>query len=176
MHMHIKHTHTVHSFLMHASVQVHCRFNKLAMLIFQQVFFPIPFVFFNNDIVSRYNTLPDHIVLHRDTGHWDQTIHDQACFNNKDYKENRIHSDSFLKEERSPPKALMDVFLQTNLQVFRAVDVDLRKQYQPQACHPQLPEDKYSACLAVKGEGLASSTHLARLLFEKEEEEKNRTK
>lgn len=113
-------------------------------------------------------------MLHRDTGHWGKSVYDQACFNNRDYKETRLHSDTFLEEKPSPPEALMDVFTSSGVHVFRAVDVDLRKQYHARVCNPKLSEDKYSACLAVKGEGLGTTTHLARLLFDMEAEEKQK--
>ena len=125
-----------------------------------QVFFPIPFVFYNKDIVSRYNTLPEHIVLHRDTGHWDKTIYDQACFNNKDYKENRFHSYTFLKEDQSPPKALMEIFADSSLHVFRAVDVDLRKQYHPRFAIPNYQRRNTVRVYQWKGKDLPQALTL----------------
>ncbi|EDO44753.1 predicted protein, partial [Nematostella vectensis] len=63
-----------------------CRVNALSG---QQVFFPVPFAYYDTDIVFNQNRVPDVLPLHRDMGHWDTDSYNLVCFNNKDYKENR---------------------------------------------------------------------------------------
>ena len=106
--------------------------------------------------------------LTRDTGHWDQRAQDLACFNNKDYKDNRLHTESFLKEEEYHPSDLVQVFLDSPLHVFIAVDIDLKQRYRLQTCDPRASEAEYSECLVTKAEGIASRSQLALLMFERD--------
>ena len=73
------------------------------------MFFPIPFAYYDPNIVYRQTKAPDVIPVHRDTGHWDQGPRDMTCFDNKDYKDLRMNSDDFLKEHISPASDLMKV-------------------------------------------------------------------
>lgn len=79
------------------------------------MFFPIPFAYYDPNIVYRQTKVPDVIPVHRDTGHWAQGPRDMACFDNKDYKDLRMNSDDFLKEHKSPALDLMEVKMRFDL-------------------------------------------------------------
>ncbi|XP_020615853.1 chondroitin sulfate glucuronyltransferase-like [Orbicella faveolata] len=143
-----------------------CRVNALSG---EQVFFPIPFAYYDPSIVYRQRPVPDVIPVHRDTGRWAQGPRDMACFDNKDYKDLRMSNDDFLKEHKTPALDLMEVFSASPLHVFQAVDIDLRKRFQNVTCDPHLKEDEYNECLTIKAEGMASRSQLALLMFEMEQ-------
>lgn len=73
------------------------------------MFFPVPYAYYDPNIVYRQTKIPDVVPIHKDTGHWDQGERQMACFDNKDYKDMRINSDDFLKEQKSQERALMQV-------------------------------------------------------------------
>ena len=64
---------------------------------------------------------------------------------------------------------LLQVFSESSLHVFQAVDIDLRKRFESVTCVPLLNEDEYNECLTVKAEGMASRSQLALLMFEMEQ-------
>ena len=63
----------------------------------------------------RQTAVPDVIPVHRDTGRWSQGPRDMACFDNKDYKDLRMNSDDFLKEEKTPSLDLVKVEMRFDL-------------------------------------------------------------
>ena len=63
----------------------------------------------------------------------------------------------------------LQVFSESSLHVFQAVDIDLRKRFRNVTCDPHLKEDEYNECLTVKAEGMASRSQLALLMFEMEQ-------
>ena len=69
----------------------------------------MPYAYYDPNIVYRQTKIPDVVPIHRDTGHWDQGERQMACFDNKDYKDMRMNSDDFLKEQKSQERALMQV-------------------------------------------------------------------
>lgn len=142
-----------------------CRVNALSG---EQVFFPIPYAYYDPKIVYRQTKIPDVIPIHRDTGHWAQGPRNMACFDNKDYKKIRVDSDDFLRESNPKDRELMKIFASSPLHVFQAVDIDLRKHYQLMTCDPHLNEIEYNKCLTFKAEGMASRSQLALLMFEME--------
>ena len=73
------------------------------------MFFPVPYAYYDPNIVYRQTKIPDVVPIHRDTGHWDQGERQMACFDNKDYKDMRMNSDDFLKEQKSQERPLMQV-------------------------------------------------------------------
>lgn len=73
------------------------------------MFFPVPYAYYDPNIVYRQTKIPDVVPIHKDTGHWDQGERQMACFDNKDYKDMRMNSDDFLKEQKSQERALMQV-------------------------------------------------------------------
>lgn len=73
------------------------------------MFFPVPYAYYDPNIVYRQTKIPDVVPIHKDTGHWDQGKRQMACFDNKDYKDMRMNSDDFLKEQKSQERALMQV-------------------------------------------------------------------
>ena len=73
------------------------------------MFFPVPDAYYDPNIVYRQTKIPDVVPIHKDTGHWDQGERQMACFDNKDYKDMRMNSDDFLKEQKSQERALMQV-------------------------------------------------------------------
>ncbi|KAK3753256.1 hypothetical protein QZH41_004469 [Actinostola sp. cb2023] len=137
-----------------------------------EVFFPMPFSHYDPEIVYRNMKVPDEIHLHRDSGHWDTDTFTLVCFNNKDYKDNRINSDDFLKETQYHPKDFMKVFINSKLHIFRAVDVDLQKKYDEKSCEKS--QHNQTECLESKAEAMASRSQLALLLFDKELEQEKR--
>ena len=74
-----------------------------------QAFFPVPYAYYDPNIVYRQTKVPDVIPIHKDTGHWAQGERDMACFDNKDYKDMRVNSEDFLKEDNSNSRDLMQV-------------------------------------------------------------------
>lgn len=75
------------------------------------MFFPVPYAYYDPNIVYRQTKIPDVVPIHRDTGHWDQGERQMACFDNKDYKDMRMNSDDFLKEQKSQERPLMQVVI-----------------------------------------------------------------
>ena len=73
------------------------------------MFFPVPYAYYDPNIVYRQTKIPDVVPIHKDTGHWDQGERQMACFDNKDYKDMRMNSDDFLKEQKSQERPLMQV-------------------------------------------------------------------
>ena len=73
------------------------------------MFFPVPYAYYDPNIVYRQTKIPDVVPIHKDTGHWDQGERQMACFDNKDYKDMRMNSDDFLKEQESQERPLMKV-------------------------------------------------------------------
>lgn len=73
------------------------------------MFFPVPYAYYDPNIVYRQTKIPDVVPIHKDTGHWDQGERQMACFDNKDYKDMRMNSDDFLKEQKSQERAFMQV-------------------------------------------------------------------
>ena len=69
----------------------------------------MPYAYYDPNIVYRQTKIPDVVPIHKDTGHWDQGKRQMACFDNKDYKDMRMNSDDFLKEQKSQERALMQV-------------------------------------------------------------------
>ena len=63
----------------------------------------------------RQTAVPDVIPVHRDTGRWAQGPRDMACFDNKDYKDLRVSSDDFLKEQKTPELDLVKVEMRFDL-------------------------------------------------------------
>lgn len=149
----------------HVNFLNRCRVNALSG---EQVFFPVPYAYYDLNIVYSQTKVPDVIPIHRDTGHWAQGPRNMACFDNKDYKNIRVNSDDFLKENNPQERELMKVFASSTLHVFQAVDIDLRKRYQLVTCDPHLSEADYNKCLTFKAEGMASRSQLALLMFEME--------
>lgn len=74
-----------------------------------QVFFPVPYAYYDPNIVYRQAKIPDVIPIHKDTGHWSQGPRDMACFDNKDYKDMRMNRDDFLREDKSEAQDFMQV-------------------------------------------------------------------
>ena len=69
----------------------------------------MPYAYYDPNIVYRQTKIPDVVPIHKDTGQWDQGERQMACFDNKDYKDMRMNSDDFLKEQKSQERALMQV-------------------------------------------------------------------
>ena len=69
----------------------------------------MPYAYYDPNIVYRQTKIPDVIPIHKDTGRWAQGERDMACFDNKDYKDIRIVSNDFLKEDTLQTRDLMQV-------------------------------------------------------------------
>jgi len=87
----------------------------MRFVFFIKVFFPIPFAYYDPNIVYRQTKVPDVIPVHRDTGRWAQGPRDMTCFDNKDYKDLRMNNDDFLKEHKVPALDLMEVKMRFDL-------------------------------------------------------------
>ena len=133
-----------------------------------QVFFPIPFAEYNPQLVYKTKQKPTFVEVHRNNGFWDRLDSTTACFNNKDYKDIRMLKDDFLDENQSTKRTLLDVFNESKLQVFRAVDAELRKRYSATICFKNENVTFYHACTQNTGQRLGSRAQLAQLLFQSE--------
>ena len=133
-----------------------------------QVFFPIPFAEYNPQLVYKTKQKPTFVDVHKNNGFWDRLDSSTACFNNKDYKDIRMLKDDFLDENQSAKRTLLDVFNESKLQVFRAVDAELRKRYSAATCSKNGNVTFYHACTQNAGQRLGSRAQLAQLLFQNE--------
>jgi hypothetical protein len=64
------------------------------------------------------------------------------------------------------------IFVKSNLQIFRAVDVDLKKKYDIKTYTRN--NQSQDVCLEKKAEAMGSRSQLALLLFDKERAEEKR--
>ena len=71
-----------------------------------------------------------------------------------------------------PKYDIYDMFLKTELHVFRAIEPSLKFRYKFKDCNPLMAENLYQECIARQTEGLASRRQLAQALFEYNQQQK----
>lgn len=140
-----------------------CRVNVVSGI---QVFFPIPFIQYDPKIAFQNKPLLTFVDVHRDNGFWDETSDDTACFNNHDYKNLRMSKSNFLDESSNVEESLLHVFQSSDIQVFRAVDSELRKGYVAPTCVKE-DDAQYNQCVRHASRRHASRAQLAYYLFQK---------
>ncbi len=129
-----------------------------------QVFFPIGFYQYKPSLVYEEKPYPTTIEIDQKLGHYDSSSYAHASFYNSDYQYARKQMQS---TSTSHSIDLYHMFLKFhNVHVFRAVEPAMKMHYSLLTCDPSLKEDVYSRCLASRGEGLASRSQLAMLIFE----------
>lgn len=162
-------------FLTNVKVELSTEFlNRVRMNTIQnwQAFFPIPFTQYDPAIIySDAPAAPNQKVnVHKTTGHFDDNLYEHSSFYNSDYSHARQ-----LWDEKHPGSTtehiqsdidLFEMFLNTKLHVFRALEPALIQHYQERSCHPTLHEDQYQRCLESRAEGLASRSQLAMMIFQ----------
>lgn len=137
-----------------------------------QVFFPIPFAQFNPKIAYRELgvdvKLPSTIEVHKAVGRFDSTNFELSSFYGVDYLAAKTSSTNrgLFASESKIFCDLIQLFLNTDLHVFRAVDPALKLKYYEQYCDPFVEEQAYSRCITRRKEGLASKAQLASLVLE----------
>lgn len=135
------------------------------MIVFFQVFFPIPFMEYDPDIVFKDRQKPTFVDVYRDNGAWDTSTNNIGCFCNRDYKDLRMQEEDFLDENQSVNSFVADVFQKSKLSVFRAIDSELRRGYTHVNC--SMTRDK-NACYEKASLYKASKPQLAKHYFSKE--------
>ncbi|XP_073711159.1 chondroitin sulfate synthase 2 [Misgurnus anguillicaudatus] len=146
-----------------------CRMNSINNW---QVFFPIHFQYFNPSIAYHNQPRPNTADLIKETGHFDRSSFNEACFYNSDYMAARTRMSSDVQENEEILESLdiYDMFIKySNLHVFRAVEPALHEKYSYQPCNPRLSEDIYQRCVQSTLDSLGSRSQLAMLLFEQEQ-------
>ena len=139
-----------------------------------QVFFPIPFSQYDPSIIYADAPNPNRIDVSKNSGHFDNHLYEHASFYNTDYSHarqlwNEKHPGSTTDHIQSDID-MFDMFLNTKMHVFRAVEPALKQRFHERNCHPTLHEDQYQRCLESKAEGLASRSQLAMLIFQQEKD------
>ena len=72
--------------------------------------------------------------MDKDTGIWDTNAYDLICFRNQDYKDLRVHRDSFLQESIPDEKDVLKIFQASSLRIFRATEPELRRIFEKKSC------------------------------------------
>ena len=109
---------------------------------------------------------PTFVEVHRDNGFWDHRSESLSCYNNNDYKQLRMRKDDFLDENISENKRIIDVFKMSKLQIFRAVDSELRQRFVNNDCIKRNQTDYFTHCRA-------SRSQLAQYLFKIDQQKSN---
>ena len=132
------------------------------------MFFPIPFAYFNPEIVYRNKPKPDKVEVNKDTGVWDTQAYDLICFRNQDYKDIRVHRDSFLQEGLSDEKDILKIFQASSLRIFRATEPELRRIFEKRSCHGIADHFEYEKCMDFLRKRMGTRSQLSAILLEKE--------
>merc|ERR1719193_1486595 len=144
-----------------------------------QVFFPIGLMEYKPNLVYKEKPYPKTVEVKKDLGHFDKRSYDQASFYLSDYRAARekIKDEvpvSMTGNSKVIPKYdIFDMFLKTDLHVFRAVEPSLKFHYKFKDCNPLMAENLYQECIARQTEGLASRRQLAQALFEYNQQQKD---
>ena len=129
-----------------------------------QVFFPIGFWQYKPNLVYAEKPYPTTIEIKRGMGHYDEHSFAHASFYNSDYQYARKQ---MISTSASRDLELYDMFLKYHtVHLMRAVEPSLKLHFRTKVCKPTMPEDVYAECLASRGQGLASRSQLAMLVFE----------
>ena len=136
--------------------------------VYLQVFFPIPFAYFNPEIVYRNKPKPEKIEVDKDTGIWDTQAYDLICFRNQDYKDLRVHRDSFLQEGISDEKDILKIFQASSLRIFRATEPELRRIFEKKSCREITDRVENEKCMDFLRKRMGTRSQLSAILLEKE--------
>ncbi|XP_070565705.1 chondroitin sulfate synthase 2-like [Ptychodera flava] len=144
-----------------------CRMNSIQGW---QVFFPMPFSLYDSSIVHRDSTKSeaDKMEVLKDNGHFDMYMYEFAGFYNSDY----MKALKSWKEKASSQDAMIsdtdffNMFLDSKIHVFHAVEPSLKRMYRPRVCSPVQSEDYYKRCQQSNAENMGSRSHLAKYLFD----------
>eukprot|EP00111_Clytia_hemisphaerica_P023368 TCONS_00068795-protein len=139
-----------------------CRVNVVTGL---QVFFPIPFLEYNPDIVYNGKQKPAFSEVHTTTGFWGRDSYQVGCFNNNDYKAARMWKNDFLDENLPNNKTILGVFEGSNLNVFRALDSELHTWYEFENCVSDAKTNK-TGCHFKNSQRLGNRAQLAQVFFD----------
>ena len=120
---------------------------------------------YDPEIVFKNRQKPTFVDVYRDNGAWDTSTNNVGCFCNRDYKDLRMQEENFLDENQSLRSFVIDVFQKSKLSVFRAVDSELRRRYNPKNC--TVAQDKNS-CYETAAIQKASKSQLAKFYFTNE--------
>jgi len=144
-----------------------------------QVFFPIGFMEYKPNLVYREKPYPKTVEVKKDLGHFDKRSFDHASFYLSDYVAARVKIQdevpvSLTGNSKVIPKYdIYDMFLKTELHIFRAIEPSLKFHYKFKDCNPLMAENLYQECIARQTEGLASRRQLAQALFEYNQQKKD---
>ena len=146
------------------------QFFTLSLLLswYFQVFFPIAFAHFNLEIVYRNKPKPEKIVVDKDTGIWDTNAYDLICFRNQDYKDLRVHRDSFLQESIPDEKDVLKIFQASSLRIFRATEPELRRIFEKKSCREITDHVEHEKCMDFLRKWMGTRSQLSAILLEKE--------
>ena len=140
----------------------------LSVLLDFQVFFPIAFAYFNPDVVFRNKPKPDKVEVNKDTGVWDTNAYDLICFRNQDYKDLRVHRDSFLQESLPEDKEVLKIFQASSLRIFRATEPELRRIFEKRTCREITDRVEHEKCMDFLRKRMGTRSQLSAILLEKE--------
>lgn len=104
--------------------------------------------------------------VHITTGFWDRYSHQVGCFNNIDYKEARMRKKDFLDERIEVNRTILSVFEESRLDVFCALDSELRTWYSLNTTCDWLNHETRTHCVSKNAERLSNRAQLAKELFE----------
>lgn len=133
-----------------------------------QVFFPIPFAYFNPEVVFRNKPKPDNVEVNKDTGLWDTDAYDLVCFRNQDYKDLRAHRDTFLQESITDEKEVLKIFQSSDLRIFRSTEPELRRIFEKRSCREIEDSDEKEKCMKFLRKRMGTRSQLSAILLEKE--------
>ena len=120
---------------------------------------------YNPDIVYDGKQKPAFSEVHTTTGFWGRSSYQVGCFNNNDYKAARMWKNDFLDENIPNNETILDVFEGSNLDVFRALDSELRTWYELEDCVSNAKTNK-TECHFKNSQRLGNRAQLAQVFFE----------
>ena len=90
------------------------------------------------------------------------------CFRNQDYKDLRVHHDSFLQETKPEDKDVLKVFQASPLRVFRATEPELRRIFEKKKCKDIVDSVEHEKCMDFLRKRMGTRSQLSAILLEKE--------
>jgi len=147
-----------------------------------QVFFPIGFTEYKPNLIYKEKPYPTTVEVKKDVGHFDKRSYDHASFYLSDYATGREKIEDEVPISQTgtskiiPKYDLFDMFLMTELHVFRAIEPSLKFHYKFKECNPLMAENLYQECIARQTEGLGSRRQLAQALFEYNQQQRDQGK
>jgi chondroitin sulfate synthase len=129
-----------------------------------QVYFPIVFSEYSNDLFSDDLKDADSFQLSMETGYWREFGFGIVAFYKSDFK-SVGGFDVGIRGWGKEDVALFDKFLKTNLTVFRSPDPELLHIYHPVICDPKLSHAQHEMCLGTQASTLGSSKNLLNFIL-----------